>query len=60
MMRHNEWRATLHRVQESNQRDIDGIYLLSSMPDETKQEVLNEFLETLADEDNIQLMRVRF
>jgi len=59
MMRHNEWRATLHRVQESNQRDIDGIYLLSSMPDETKQEVLNEFLETLADEDNIQLIRVR-
>ena len=58
-MRHNEWRATLHRVQESNQRDIDGIYLLSSMPDETKQEVLNEFLETLADEDNIQLIRVR-
>jgi hypothetical protein len=59
MMRHNEWRATLHRVQESNQRDIDGIYLLSSMSDETKQEVLNEFLETLADEDNIQLIRVR-
>lgn len=59
MMRHNEWRATVHRVQESNQRDIDGIYLLSSMPDETKQEVLNEFLETLADEDNIQLIRVR-
>ena len=59
MMRHNEWRATLHRVKESNQRDIDGIYLLSSMPDETKQKVLNEFLETLADEDNIQLIRVR-
>ena len=59
MMRHNEWQATVHRVQEGNQRDIDGIYLLSSMPDETKQEVLNEFLETLADEDNIQLIRVR-
>jgi hypothetical protein len=59
MMRHNEWQATLHRVQESNQSDIDGIYLLSSMPDETKQEVLNEFLQTLADEDNIQLIRVR-
>ena len=59
MMRHNEWQATVRRVQESNQRDIDGIYLLSSMSDETKREVLNEFLETLADEDNIQLIRVR-
>ena len=59
MMRHNEWQATLHRVQESNQSDIDGIYLLSSMSNEEKQEVLNEFLETLADEDNIQLIRVR-
>ena len=59
MMRHNEWQATLHRVQESNQSDIDGSYLLSSMPDETKQKVLNDFLETLADEDNIQLIRVR-
>ena len=59
MMRHNEWQATVRRVQESNQRDIDGIYLLSSMSDETKQEVLKEFLETLTDEDNIQLIRVR-
>ena len=59
MMRHNEWQATVHRVQESNQRDIDTIYLLSSMSNEEKQEVLNEFLETLADEDNFQLIRVR-
>lgn len=59
MMRHNEWQATVVRVQESNQSDIDGIYLLSSMPYETKEEVLNEFLETLSDEDNIQLIRVR-
>lgn len=59
MMRHNEWQATLHRVQESNQSDIDGIYLLSSMTDEQKQELLNEFLEELYDEDNIQLLRVR-
>ena len=59
MMRHNEWQATVVRVQESNQRDIDGIYLLSSMTDEQKQELLNEFLEELYDEDNIQLLRVR-
>lgn len=59
MMRHNEWKATLHRVQGSHQSDIDTIYLLSSMSNEDKQEVLNEFLETLADEDNIQLIRVR-
>ena len=58
-MRHNEWQATVVRVQESNQRDIDGIYLLSSMTDEQKQELLNEFLEELYDEDNIQLLRVR-
>ena len=59
MMRHNEWQATVHRVQESNQRDIDGIYLLSSMSNEEKQEVLNEFLIDLVEEDNIQLIRVR-
>ena len=59
MMRHNEWQATVHRVQESNQRDIDGIYLLSSMSNEEKQEVLNEFLIDLVEEDDIQLIRVR-
>ena len=59
MMRHNEWQATVVRVQESNQRDIDSIYLLSSMTDEQKQELLNEFLEELYDEDNIQLLRVK-
>ena len=58
MMRHNEWQATVHRVQESNQRDIDGIYLLSSMSNEEKQEVLNEFLIDLVEEDDIQLIRV--
>lgn len=58
MMRHNEWQATVHRVQESNQRDIDGIYLLSSMSNEEKQEVLNEFLIDLVEENDIQLIRV--
>lgn len=58
MMRHNEWQATVVRVQESNQRDIDTIYLLSSMSNEEKQEVLNEFLIDLVEEDDIQLIRV--
>jgi len=59
MMRDNDWKVTLDRLQGSDQSDIHTIYLMSSMTNEEKQEVLNEFLETLADEDNIQLIRVR-
>ena len=59
MMRDNDWKVTLDRLQGSDQSDIHTIYLMSSMTNEEKQEVLNEFLIDLVEEDNIQLIRVR-
>ena len=58
MMRDNDWKVTLDRLRDSDQSDIDTIYLLSSMSNEEKQEVLNEFLIDLVEEDDIQLIRV--
>ena len=58
MMRDNDWKVTLDRLQGSHRSDIDTIYLLSSMSNEEKQEVLNEFLIDLVEEEDIQLIRV--
>jgi hypothetical protein len=58
MMRDNDWKVTLDRLRDSDRSAIHSIYLLSSMSNEEKQEVLNEFLIDLVEEDDIQLIRV--